>query len=501
MVYVVSGYANLHKTHVDRVGYNLCDPTPHDSKGFNINCSLVCSLGQPFISGMASFFTYREECDGNLIGTRLLAPNMFFVPIGCPSNLDEDSPYNNTWAGSTNVTTSHGVTDEGVAGYRLKIDAVMTAISPGLLSLSITTSRLMPDSLTYVVCNAITMAMTETPASVASDGYDARYYESELLSTSFDQDKCGGEVKKVRATVALLSYHFGCSVEYKESADKCNLRTRRGAYICEYSCLVGLVRPSNGDSWSPQVVQFGVNHPGCEVANNCNCLFLGSLGDIYLEGHAAAFKYVGCPNESSSNAQRIQSAYIGYTGFGTYQVVLKTINLGAICVAARFMGIMPGPWIIGSLTTIKSVNPFIMKASFSGLFGNPEILLYGMEFPTAVVQDCIDSVTSITGPPPMEPHEALGLQIIAAPVTQGEAVAPQPPPQSLEMAKAREMIRKIYDVKARPCVNLGMALEKTPSCGCGGAVLHECSKHGQCRQSGNDPKAKLCWKCDDYLAK
>jgi hypothetical protein len=370
MVYVVSGHANLHKTHVSGVGYNLCDPNPQDSKGFNINCSLVCSLGQPFISGMASFFTYREDCDGNLIGTRLLAPNMFFVPIGCPSNFNEDSPYNDTWAGSVMVTTSHGATPGFIAGYRLKIDAVMTAMSPGLLSLTITTSRLMPDSLTYVVCNSITMAMTETALSVASDGYDARYYESELLDTSFDQDSCGGEVKKVRANVTLLSYHFGCSVKYEEGADKCNLRTRVGSFIREYSCLVGLIKPPEGDSWSPQVVQFGVNNPGCEVAHNCNCLYLGSLGDIYLEGNAAAFKYVGCPDEyPSSNPQRIQSAYIGYTGFGAYQIVLKTINLGAICVAARLMGIMPGPWIIGSLTTIKSVNPLIIQASFSGLPG------------------------------------------------------------------------------------------------------------------------------------
>lgn len=503
MVYIVSGHANLHKTHVDRVGYNVCDPTPHDSKGFDINCSLVCTLKQPFISGMASFFTYREDCDGLLINTRLLDPNMFFITIGCPANYNEDTPFNDTWAGSANYTTAHGVIDGVVAGYRLKMDAVMTAISPGLLSLSITTSRLMPGSLTYVVCNSITMAMTETPASVASDGYDARYYESELLSTSFDQDACGGEVKKVKATVVLMSYHFGCGISYTPSADKCNLRTNRGGAIREYSCLVGLASPADGTSWLPQVVQLGVNTINCQSTDRCGCYYW----DGYQMRPSRSFPdilNVGCPDEvpygsPPSTKQRIQTAILGASAYGSYEVVLKTIGLGAICIAARLVGMMTGPWVIGSLTTVKSVNPFIMTANFSGLLaGDPVFQFYGMEFPTAVLQDCIDA---ITGPPPMEPHEALGLQIIEAPATQGEAVAPQPPPQSLEMAKAREMIRKIYDVKARPCVNLGMALEKTASCGCGGAVLHECSKHGQCRQSGNDPKAKLCWKCDDYLAK
>jgi hypothetical protein len=155
---------------------------------------------------------------------------------------------------------------------------------------------------------------------------------------------------------------------------------------------------------------------------------------------------------------------------------------------------MTGPWVIGSLTIVKSVNPFIMTSNFSGLLaGNPVFQFYGMEFPTSVLQTCMDA---IAGPPPMEPHAISNLPIIEA---------PQPLPmqrqESPSIAKAREMVKRIYEVKARPCKSLGMALEKTASCGCGGAVLHECSTHGQCRQSGNDPKTKLCWQCSDYSAK
>ena len=505
MVYIVSGHANLHKTHVTSVGYNVCDPNPHESNGFDINCSLVCALGQPFISGMASFFTYREDCDGLLINTRLLAPNMFYVPIGCPNNYNEDTPYNDTWAGSINYTTSHGVIDGVVAGYRLKIDAVMTAISVGVLSLTITTSRLMPDTLEYVACNSITMAMTETPASVASDGYDARYYESELLSTSFDVDACGGEVKKVRATVVLMSYHFGCGITYTPGADKCNLRTTRGGAIREYSCLVGLASPSDGTSWLPQVVQLGVNPTNCHLTDRCGCYYWDGYQMHPSHSMPADLLIVGCPDEPipfaspPSTKQRIQTAILGSSSYGSYEVVLKTIGLGSICVAARLIGMTTGPWVIGSLTIVKSVNPFIMTANFSGLLaGNPVFQFYGMEFPTAVLQDCIDA---IEGPPPMEPHDAPHRQFITSPSAQGSTLLPSPSSQSLEMVKAREMVKKIYEVKARPCVSLGMALEAAPSCGCGGGILHECSIHGECRQAGNDTKKKLCWKCDDYSPK
>jgi len=209
---------------------------------------------------------------------------------------------------------------------------------------------------------------------------------------------------------------------------------------------------------------------------------------------------VGCPNEPApyssppSTKQRIQTAILGSSSYGSYEVVLKTIGLGSICVAARLIGMTTGAWVIGSLTIVKSVNPFIMTASFSGLLaGNPVFQFYGMEFPTSVLQDCINA---ISGPPPMEPHAIRNLKILEAPMPISI-----PPQESPAIAKAREMVKRIYQVKAQPCKSLGMALEQTASCGCGGAVLHECSTHGQCRQSGNDPKTKLCWQCSDYSAK
>jgi len=489
MAYVISGTAGLHKTHVSRVGYSLCDPDSVEPRGFDINCSLVCFLKQPFISGMASFFTYREDCNGDLINTRMYAPNMFYTTIGCPSNYNEESLNNGTWVGTSSYTVSHGVVDGEVAGYRIKIDVIMNAISEGKLSVSYTTSRLMPGSLEYVVCNSVTMDMTETKASMESDGYDARYYEAPLMATSFDDVNCGGEVKYVKGTVVLMSYHFGCSTSYEPSAFKCNLRTRRGGFVREYSCLVGLAMSSDRTSWSPQVVQLGVNPARCAETDGCGC--------YYWDGYALSpsrsssdLAFVGCPSEyPSSNIQRIQTAIFEGSGSGSYQVVLKSIGLNAMCVAARLYNpYSPGSWVIGSLTYLKYTSPLVMQASFPGLPGSPVFQFYGMEFPTAAVEDCqVNPIQDIIISDVSETPDLL--------IEQNKKLDPV---SDANLVKAREMVKRIFQVKQKPCVSLGMALEEVASCGCGGSVLHECKKHGTCRQSGNDEKVQLCWKCSDY---
>jgi hypothetical protein len=491
MAYVITGTANLNKNHVSRVAYNLCDPDAVDTNNFDINCSLVCYLKQPFISGMASFFTYREDCNNNLIGTRLYTPNMFFTAIGCPTDYNEESINNNTWVGSSSHTTSHGVVDGNPAGYRIKIDVVMTAVTEGRLTAKFTTSRLMPGSLQYVSCNSITMEMTETKESASSDGYDARYYESPLMATSFNQDDCGGEVKYVKSTIALLSYHFGCSISYEPSASKCNLRTKRGGFIREYSCLVALTMPKDKTSWNPKVVQLGVNTEHCSDNDTCGCYYWDGNQLNPARSNSIDLRNVGCPDESpSSNIQRIQHAFLANSGYGSYEVVLKTIGLNSICVAARLVGISNGPWVLGTLIYLKYTSPLIMQADFTGLLaGDPVFQFYGMEFPTALVEDCqVNPIQDSVFFEPLEEKKSL--------VKLDEKINPV---SDSNLMQAREMIRKIYKVKQKPCISLGMALEEVASCGCGGSVLHICKIHKTCRQSGNDDKVQLCWKCPDYV--
>jgi len=487
MAYIIGGKVHLHKTHVSRVGYNLCDPDAVEAKNFDINCSLVCYLGEAFVSGQLVFNIYREDCNGGLIGTRLFRPSMFMISVGCPSVYDEDSPRNNTWVGSIITETDQGANWTGNGNYfayKIKIDAIVVAISPSVISVAITTSRQMPD-LSWFGCNSISLTLKSNGVSTSESYY--KYYESDLAATSFDLEKCGGEVKYAKASLSLEKYVFGCSQTYDSNGQKCNLSTNRGGFLRQYSCLVCLVTPKDKVSFSPKVVQLGVNPFECENSNDCRCL---QWNGVHLVPQSPrldmdeSMAFAGCPDEyPSSNTQKIQ-----YGGVNEYSVLLKTIKDGPICVAARYLN---GPWVVGTLTILKYINPFIMQADFSGLLaGDPVFQFYGMEFPTSVIEDCqVNPVPEViqsvlleekTEDPLIEYHKKQDLE------------------EDAKVAKALDMVRKIHKIKQKPCINLGMALEKVASCGCGGSVLHECKIYKTCRQSGNDEKVQLCWKCSDY---
>jgi len=477
--FLVTGFANLHKTHVEKPAYNLCDPEASDAKGFDLACSLVCYLGEAFISGAVTYSLYSEACDGVPVDTFLYAPSEFTFPIGCSPNYDDTVMLNNTWVGTGSVSTSHGITDHG---YKIKLDATMIAVAPGQLVLTVVTSRLMPGTLLWSECNTQAMALSETPESAASDGYFARYFESALTATTFSGVDCSDEVKYVKSRIILMSYRFGCATGNPQSAPKCALRSLRGGIHRLYSCLVCLITPAARYAWTPQVVQMGNNPIDCGDAAGTGCGCYEWDGVIITPNHQTKEDVlnIGCPDEApDTNIQQIQYAFGGNNSFGTYQIILKSINrTGAMCIAARIFG--QPTWILGTLTVLQEVDPFIMQANYTGLLdGDPVFQFYGMEFPTAAVRECVASVNE-SAPPPLEPHDSTTQMMIPA------------------FSLAREMATRMQSVRTRPCVSLGMALEDSPSCGCGGGILHQCGVHGECRQAGNDPEKKLCWKCDDY---
>jgi hypothetical protein len=528
MAYVISGTAHLHKTHVSRVAANICDPEPAVSgKVFDIDCSLVCVLGEPFLSGTVNFSrlrTHPDLCNGSRVGIRWI-DSIGMVSFGCPPDYEEDNPNNNTWTGSSITTHNQGrpwdnefPTPESPRmpydygpdfSVVIKTDVVMTAISRGVVSVTITTSKLMPGSdNTYFTCGTVTLTCFETAASLANNGVGARTYKSEITPASYDGDECGGDLKYIEAEVYLYSYDFGCSVENNDFGDKCNLKSGNKSY----SCLVCLVTPSVPLAWNPYVIQLGVNPFACfDQGILCGCFkwqgntmnpapYQNSFDPMF-------FVNVGCPNETpfASKSQLIQYGYSTEWPSGDQlHIILKTVENGPICVAAKTFTAGPtpppgvpattieSPWIIGDITVIQPVSPFIMQASFSGLLpGDPILQFYGMEFPTAAIEDCQLNTFQ---------EKAVSEEVkkevpMPVPIKQDEKTIQESDPN---MIRVKEMIKKIQLVKSKPCVSLGMALEKTPSCGCGGGILHECKRHGTCRQAGNDPKVQLCWKCSDY---
>lgn len=513
--FFVSSSVALHKTHVEKPGFNICDPTPAVSaKIFDMNCSLVCTLGELFVDGGIMFSRLRihpDECDGEDRGTRWIS-QLHMVSIGCPSDYDEESPANNnTWVGSNVVVHGQGKDFDNKFptpeiprmpydwgpdfSVPIKTDVTMTAIAPGHVGLTITTLRLMPDTNTYFTCGSVTMSCFETDWSVANKGNGGRTYASEITEASYDAEKCGGDLRYMHAQVSLRAYDFGCSTINDEFGEKCNLKS--GAKT--YSCLVCLVTPKTPLAWNPYVVQLGVNSQSClQYGIGCGCFKYQDQkifpAPQYQSFDPLFFVDAGCPDEiPHTNKQRIQYGYSSEWPSGKQiHIMLKTVENGALCVAAKTVDEynVESPWIIGSLSSVQSFSPFIMKADFSGLIaGDPVFQFYGMEFPTALIQECIDTVEQPAGPPPLEPHGRT-LTLEPAPTKQ---FSDRP-----EVIAAKAMAKKMQSVRASPCINLGMALETAPSCGCGGGILHQCSVHGECRQAGNDLKKKLCWKCDDY---
>ena len=474
--FILTGYpVILHKTHVGSPAYDICAVVPAGAQGFDVACSLVCYLGAPYISGVIMYHMYRETCSGGTADTFLYSPSEFTIAVGCSPAYNENSMNNDTWVGNATAVTSHGTSGYG---YKIKMDATLQAVyvppaggSPAsnYLVVTVTTSRLMPGTLLWAVCNTQSMTLTETTASAAGDGYFSRQYESAITATTFNGTNCSDEVKYVKATVTLMSYRFGCAIANPEPSKKCALRTIRAGITRSYSCLVCLITPATRYAWTPQVAQMGYNAPGCGFGSRCGCWEWDGVALDPPDISPSDLLNVGCPNESpSSNIQQIQYGFGGINSYGnSYQVLLKTINrTGAMCVAARIFG---GSWVVGTLSIIQAVDPFIMKADFTGLVqDNPVFQFYGMEFPTNAVMDC----------------EA----------GYGGYGAPAPP----EETPVRKMMAKMSLVQTNPCVYLGEPLETQASCGCGGGgVLRKCGLHGTCRVSGNTVD-RNCWKCDDY---
>ena len=517
------------KTHIETPAYNACDPSTTQTVGFDANCSLVCYLGQAYISGLLEIDVYREEC-GSLepVSTYLYNPSMFYCPVSCPANYDDTTPQNSTWVGSTIVTTSQG--SGGGYGFRNKFDAILNAVrvpasgSYGVrdyIALNLKTSRLMPDSLLWSVCNEATMTLVETPASINSDGYFARYYESDLTQVSFNEDDCTKEVKWIRTRLSLLSYRFGCQIDGTPTSKKCNLRTYRDGFFREHSCLVCLVTPSTRYSWNPQVVQIGVNPDGCGIGNRCGCFEWDGIVLEPIDSDQNDLLYAGCPDETpSTNIQQIQYGFGGQNSSGqAYDILLKTINrTGPICVAAR-LAILPKPaWVIGTVSVIQDEAPFIMKADFSGLLpDNPVFIFYGYEWPNTIISGCTEEHEN-TGVLPFNlfdedsdtfgilekngTYDVIGYNNFSLGNIIGyepSLMMNTPPKLTINTPIPSKGVLGRYKL---PCVNLGAELRKDSGCGCSGAgaSIYECKIYGECKKITNkiDEKYAVCMKCDKY---
>jgi hypothetical protein len=249
-----------------------------------------------------------------------------------------------------------------------------------------------------------------------------------------------------------------------------------------------LVEPMTPGAWPAQWTQMGTNKSGGIFGcfSGTNSRTIAPVAAAKLDPpreNAIDLLNCGC-GEDPVNGDRQQIQYGTAAG---YEVVLKSVNKGEPCLSIRIGGV-GNTWTVAEsydidLTILADTGHYVRKASFPTVPGAPKVVVYGMEFPSGILADCVP-IPSEGGPP----------RVVA--------IRSESPPAAKERTAARAMIEKMHLVQVSPCVHLGEALETQASCGCGGggAILRACAVHGKCRVTGNTVEMN-CWKCDDYVEK
>jgi hypothetical protein len=476
------------------IANDICAPYPNYNVPVNFDCALACtSIGWPMQMGvlLLNFFADDETCPdvSPYISKYVPMPNL---AIGLACKPGNPSP-EGIWIGETFSSA------ELIPGYGMsfRYRATMTVEAGGGITVTVQMDRLVPNSEfvpppsggenVYVACGSFSAFLTRSiPAGTDILDRNITWSMTHAGLLPFVPGGAGSycetDIKSFTAAVLLFPYKLGCTgtAENGPAAD-CSLSTGYRTF----SCMGLLVEPITAGGFPAQWVQMGVNFTpsplGCRNGHNSGTLESPPIA-AYLTPGTADLELLncGCPGEDPlhSDSQQIQ--------FGTaagYDVVLKSVNKSEPCLALRLSG-AGNPWTVGTYTINSTIlaesGHWVITASFPAVAGAPKVVLYGMEFPSGVLAECV--------PIPIE-----GMQPMAF---GGPPLAPEPPKQP---SPARIMADKMRAVKTNPCVNLGMALETAASCGCGGGILHGCSIHGKCRQAGNDQTVALCWKCPDYL--
>lgn len=497
-------------------GSGYCSSIPVE-----LACSLACTpIGWPMQGGYLMIELLQEPSACPTAGE---IPSVYgaqlYVSFGCPS---KDPITDGVWQGESyydGVALNSG----GISyGLTLKTCARMVVNLDGSLSVNVEISRIAPADDIHppppsgenqvIPCGTIstTLGWFYPTAEINT----TRIYTkpggttpNQLIDFNVtNPDKCPLDVKSVRLTLVMNPYKVGCNGAaegYLETDCSLDAGTKT------YSCFSALIKPSEPGRFFPVWLQLGVN--GDPEAGNHGC-FNGSnsgtglipptpayINPAPLSGYPPADDLMncGCPGENkvTRDSQQIQYGTTAGT-FGTgvgdpvYEIVVKSVNKGAPCVAMRLAGV-GNPWTVGAVSLNNSIlnetGHWVATATFPTLLGSPVAIIYGLQFPNGIIANCVSgSPGNVVGAP--QPQEIIENKL----PEQSQAI-----PQEI-LNKVQETKAKMKKVKDNPCIHLGMALETTPSCGCSGGILHKCSVHGSCRISGNT-KEMNCWRCPDYI--
>jgi hypothetical protein len=446
---------------------------------------------------LMSFYSDDPDCPAAGLSPSIYIPGsaILNLPLACiPGNPSPEG----IWQGQTFVSVQL-IPGPPPFGMSFRFRAVMTVELNASVNVSVTMERLVPNSEfspppedgsnVYVTCATWSQNLVRNlPEGSDPLARNINWIMTNpaLIPVTTSGEYCETDIRSASMSVILMPFKLGCDgTADKGTKADCSLDTGYRTY----SCMAVLVEPMTPGAWPAQWTQMGTNKLGgifgCFSGTNSRTIAPVAAAKLDpSRENAADLLNCGCNGEDPINGDRQQIQYGIAAG---YEVVFKSVNKNSPCIAIRVAGV-GNPWTRDSVlnldeTILADTGHYVRQASFPTVPGAPKVVVYGLEFPSGILADCVPIPTD-RGSPRVVPIKS------------------ESPPATKERTAARAMIEKMHLVQVSPCVHLGEALETQASCGCGGAgaILKACAIHGKCRVAGNTVEMN-CWKCDDYVKK
>jgi len=477
------------------VAQDICAIAPAYSTPVTFDCSLACTaIGWPMQMGVLTMNFYTDDplCPSAGVHSSLYIPAQIVLPLACiPGN----PPPEGVWQGRS-FFSSVLISGPPQYGMSFRFQAVMTVELDASVTVVVTMERLVPNaefspppsdgSNVYVTCATWSQNLVRYLAPGADPlarNINWTMTNSSSVAVVPSGTYCQTDIHSATMSVVLIPFKLGCNgmADNVTPAD-CSLDTGYRTY----SCMSVLVEPITANAWPAQWIQMGTNKPldyRCYNGTNSRTVSpvaAASLTPSPAYPPVADLLNCGCSGEDPVNGDKQQIQFGIAAG---YEVVLKSVDKGDPCLAIRVSG-ASNPWTVDTsynvdATILADTGHYVRRASFPAVSGAPKVVVYGMEFPSGVLAECV----------PIPSEDAPPMRL---------AIQSESPPATKERTAARAMIKKMRLVQTNPCVYLGEPLETQASCGCGGGgVLRKCGLHDKCRVSGNTVD-RNCWKCDDY---
>lgn len=483
------------------VAKDICSPAPAYSSPVTFDCSLACTaIGWPMQMGVLTMNFYSDDTTCPTIGLQpsLYIPAQLTLPLACiPGNSSPEG----IWQGQ-GFFSSVLIPGPPQYGMSFRFQAVMTVELDASVTVAVTMQRLVPNSEfsppptdgsnVYVTCATWSQNLVRylPPGSdPLARNINWTMTNSALVPVIPSGIYCKTDIHSVGMSIILMPFKLGCNgmADNVTPAD-CSLDTGYRTY----SCMAVLVEPITAGAWPAQWTQMGTNKPldyRCFTGTNSRTVTpvaAASLTPSPSYPPVAELLNCGC-GEDPVNGDKQQIQFGIASG---YEVVLKSVNKGDPCLSIRVSG-AGNPWTADASYNVDSAiladtGHYVRRASFPAVSGAPKVVVYGMQFPSGILADCVPIVFEGSALPGLAPASTF-----APPASdRAPAIAPD----------QLEMLKRIKLHMSSPCAHLGEALEERPSCGCGGtlALKHACSVHGQCRISSRDKALRNCIDCDSY---